>query len=401
MLKRIAVPSCNLGTVISDRAIRQAVRYLKRTHEDITKIIEDTETRQITNMNEDEASAEVTSGDTEASEEFTENAQINLNDISAYPNTSVEKVEIGVNVTSGDLIFSFASFISSDRELSASTGIESLKILDCIVRMASVLTATTVDYEKMSLKDKILMTFVKLKQNCTYEFLAVLFRNYTPRHCIRVVEETISLLSACFRKAVPWPSKEEVSRNLPLCFEAFKNVRVVLDCTEIKIQNPPNLCCELLTYSHYKHGKTVKIMTGVTPAGNISFVSQAFGGRASDKQIFEQSGIVKLLEPGDDVMVDRGFLIDDICEFNKLRVIRPPFLKGKKQFTKSEAVVTADIAKARVHIERSNQRIKNFRILSDTLPSHLIPMIDDIFIIICGTVNLSSPILDDSKFMQD
>ena len=47
-------------------------------------------------------------------------------------------------------------------------------------------------------------------------------------------------------------------------------------------------------------------MTGVTPAGNISFVSKSFGGRASDKQIFDQSSIVKLLEPGDDVLVDRG-----------------------------------------------------------------------------------------------
>lgn len=100
-------------------------------------------------------------------------------------------------------------------------------------------------------------------------------------------------------------------------------------------------------------------------------------------------------------MVDRGFLIEKICEFHKLRMIRPPFLKKKQQFTKSEAVITADIAKARVHIERSNQRIKNFKILSDTLPSNLIPMIDDISIIICGSVNLSSPILGDDKFMQN
>lgn len=211
-----------------------------------------------------------------ATEELLENAPENF-DNSKNLNSSVESVDVGVNVTSGDLQFSFSSMISCDRELSACTGIESLEILDCLVRMARVLEP--VGREKISLIEKIVMTFVKLKQNCTYEFLAVIFHCCTARHCIEIFKKLIVILSACLRRAVPWPTKEEISRNLPACFKDFENVRVVLDCTEMKIRNPPNLCCELITYSHYKHAKTVKIMTGVTPAGNISFVSKAFGGR--------------------------------------------------------------------------------------------------------------------------
>ena len=55
-------------------------------------------------------------------------------------------------------------------------------------------------------------------------------------------------------------------------------------------------------------------MTEVTPAGLIRFVSESFGGRASDKAIFCYSGILRRLESTRDaVMVDRGFLIDDEC----------------------------------------------------------------------------------------
>ncbi|OXU21059.1 hypothetical protein TSAR_014565 [Trichomalopsis sarcophagae] len=57
-----------------------------------------------------------------------------------------------------------------------------------------------------------------------------------------------------------------------------------------------------------------------------------------------------------------------------------------------ESLLTAKIATARVYIERSNQRIKTFKILGSILPSTLMPLIEDIFIVICGTVNMSAPI---------
>ena len=86
-------------------------------------------------------------------------------------------------------------------------------------------------------------------------------------------------------------------------------------------------------------------------------------------------------------MVDKGFTIDNEYKANNWILYRPPFLTDKKQFSKSEAILTARIAKARVHIERSNQRIKNFRIMGETMSSNLMPIIEDIFIVICATVN--------------
>ena len=57
-------------------------------------------------------------------------------------------------------------------------------------------------------------------------------------------------------------------------------------------------------------------MPEVTLAGNICYVSKLYGGRVSDTAIFQQSDLLKFLEPCDAIMVDRGFLIDEVCQRN-------------------------------------------------------------------------------------
>jgi hypothetical protein len=47
-------------------------------------------------------------------------------------------------------------------------------------------------------------------------------------------------------------------------------------------------------------------MTCVSPGGLLTFVSKGYGGRASDKCIFEQSGVINKCEPYiDAIMVDK------------------------------------------------------------------------------------------------
>ena len=135
-------------------------------------------------------------------------------------------------------------------------------------------------------------------------------------------------------------------------------------------------------------------MTEVTPAGLITFFSESFGGRSSDKSIFSYSGILQRLESTRDaVMVDRGFIADDECMQREIKLIRPPFMKNREQLTNQEALKNREIASAGIHIERMNQRIKQFNILNNKFPWHMINNIDDIFIIFCGLANLDTPIL--------
>ena len=100
---------------------------------------------------------------------------------------------------------------------------------------------------------------------------------------------------------------------MPECFRSSfgTKVAVIIDCFEIFIERPFNLKARAMTWSNYKHHNTVKVLLGITPQGVISFVSDSWGGRVSDKHLTENSGILKKLLPGDVVLVDRGFDIAD------------------------------------------------------------------------------------------
>lgn len=107
----------------------------------------------------------------------------------------------------------------------------------------------------------------------------------------------------------------------------------------------------------------MKFLLGITPGGQISYCSKVYGGKSSDKDIFLQSGLLDKVTPGDAIMVDKGFLINQECLDKGIELIRPVFASQNEQFSREDALKTVAISSARVHVERVIQRIKLWKIL--------------------------------------
>ena len=98
---------------------------------------------------------------------------------------------------------------------------------------------------------------------------------------------------------IKWPDRITLRSTMPTAFRRFfKQCAIIIDCTEIFMERLTDLLARAQVWSNYKHHSTVKFLIGITPQGTISFVSKCCGGRISDKEIVEQSDILKYLEQG-------------------------------------------------------------------------------------------------------
>lgn len=159
-----------------------------------------------------------------------------------------------------------------------------------------------------------------------------------------------------------WLSQDEVKKLMPSCFkDKYCNTRVIIDCTEIQVQTPSSLLLKSQLYSSYKSTNTLKALVGIAPHGTVTFISSLYTGSISDVAITKLCGILDLLEPGDDVMADKGFTIKEALAAKRVTLNIPPFLSQKGQFSQTEIQETEDIAKLRVHVERAIKRVREDR----------------------------------------
>ena len=174
--------------------------------------------------------------------------------------------------------------------------------------------------KKLSHRDEFLLTLMRLRLGLLNEDLADRF-NISTTVCSNTFTTWIRLLSKVLGDAlVVWIPREAIRENFP---EVFKKTghykcRVIIDCSEVSIEHSKRMDQQATTWSDYKHHNTFKFLIGISPSGFITFLSDCYGGRATDKFITMDNGFFENLERDDEVMTDKGFNIkEELLMHNK------------------------------------------------------------------------------------
>ena len=249
---------------------------------------------------------------------------------------------------------------------------------------------------------KLLLTLMRMKLNLYGTDLSYRFGGISDSTVSRTFNHVLDVLYICLKPLIKWPERDELKKTLPMDFRKHcPNCAVIIDCFEIFLDRPSNLMARAQTYSSYKHHNTVKYLIGVTPQGTVSFISDGWGGRVSDKYLTEECGLLNKLIPGDVILADRGFDIQDSVGLCCATIKIPAFTKGKKQLAGIEVEQTRRIANLRIHVERviGNVR-KKYSILSATQPidfakvrSGHVTTLDKMVTVCCALTNLCDSVV--------
>ncbi|XP_062339342.1 uncharacterized protein LOC134037825 isoform X3 [Osmerus eperlanus] len=189
-----------------------------------------------------------------------------------------------------------------------------------------------------------------------------------------------------------WMTRDQVRRAMSRKFQRkCPKVRVILDCFDLQCESPTSniSCCE--TDSTDKSHSTFKGLIGVSPSGEVTFVSTLYKGSISNKEMTRLSGILNLLEQGDEVMAGKDFLIEHLLSMVGAKQVPPQFpLKDKEKTLE----MTHPLFK------RIMCKVKEFHIFDCSIPLYLAGSINQIWVNSCLLLNYLGPMELDDKLAK-
>ena len=160
---------------------------------------------------------------------------------------------------------------------------------------------------KLSIENEFFFTLMKLRLALLQQDLVIRFDNSTGK-ASQIFVTWIKLLSHEVGVLIIWPSRQQIIKTLPECFQKlYTKYCPIIDCAEIFAETPRSLAHNIL-WSDYKHHTTIKILVCITPSSAVLWALKAQG--TSDVDIVCTSGFLKIIEPYDQIMADRGFKIN-------------------------------------------------------------------------------------------
>ncbi|XP_028425061.1 uncharacterized protein LOC114549098 [Perca flavescens] len=191
-----------------------------------------------------------------------------------------------------------------------------------------------------------------------------------------------------------WPSREKVKAAMPGIFKkCCPDVRVVLECAEIPAaaaaaaaaassssgSRVSSRCRNGMTFKPYFKG-----LIGVAPHGLVTFFSPLYAGSLSDEDITKVSGVLPLLEPGDEVVAGEGFGIGELLSGVGAKLVT--------RLTREDAEKTRAVERLGTAVGRVIGRIKSNHIWDSPVPPALMGSVSQIWHNCCVMVNFQGPL---------
>ena len=262
-----------------------------------------------------------------------------------------------------------ASFIEgSDPKTNFYTGLPSWDVFEQVY-----LILIPKKWTELQPRDELLLVLMRLRLNLLLEDIAHRF-GIAKSTVTTICNLWIDVMAVRLSFLIKWAPKEIVQDNMPQIFRAtYPLTRCIIDCSEIFIERPASYQARAKTYSNYKKHNTAKFLIAISPSGSISFLSNVWGGRVSDKVITQKSGFLDLIDPGDTILADRGFTISEDVQLHGGKLEIPSFTRGKSQLSQKEVEFSQKLARVRIHVERVICLLKNkYTILQGILPITII-----------------------------
>ena len=189
--------------------------------------------------------------------------------------------------TSDTCSFDIDNFINDSVGLQFYTGLDNYEafvtVLASLGPAAYQLNYLYGKHPVLSVANQLLLTLIKLRLYKTNFELSRHF-NISEAEVYIIFVTWIRLMALQWREINLWPDRKTVHFFAPVDFyDKFPTTRVIVDRTEMPIKVPKAPAAQQMTFSTYKNRNTVKVLVGVTPGGLVSFVSDAYGGSASDR----------------------------------------------------------------------------------------------------------------------